>query len=173
MSLMLFTTLGNPRASMVLEKVAELVARGAAPGFEVECCSVLAHGVDGVGLFDRSLRHSVAHSNGGGHLAFYAPKLLREQLGQQEEELASSQGWPTWVCSLDYAVAIGEAAVSDEALLNRASFVLNVFTKGAKVNARKPDCLPWRQSKHALQDPRRRFDWKLRRVTTISRMGSC
>mgnify|MGYP007062757691 CR=1 FL=1 len=171
MSVVFFTLPGNPRSVQMLEIISTLRMQGCAPGFEV-VCSTSAPTVPGtgVGLFDHSLSLSQARPSAR-HLGMYAPRLLKDRLG---EEILLSQGWPQWVQGLPYAVAVGEAAVGDEVVQNRAHFLLHTFTQGAAVNARKPDRLPWGQPVQTIRNPMCRFDWRLRRAGSRTvLMGSC
>jgi len=164
MSVVFFTLPGNPHSVQMLETISTLRMQGCAPGFEVACSnSVPATPGTAVGLFDSPLSLSGKNS-GTRHLGMYAPQVLAEYLGQN---VLTSQGWPQWVQELTYAVAVGEAAVGNEVVHNRAHFILHTFTQGAKVNARKKGRLPWGQSLLTLSDPRCRFDWQRRRA------GSC
>lgn len=171
MSVVFFTLPGNPRSMQMLETISTLRMQGCAPGFEVACSNSMPAVPDtGVGLFDSPLSLS-GKSSSTRHLGMYAPKVLAEHLGQN---VLTSQEWPQWVQKLTYAVAVGEAAVGDEVVLNRAHFILHTFTQGAKVNARKKGRLPWGQSLLTLSDPRCRFDWQRRRaVPRRVHVGSC
>lgn len=171
MSVVFFTLPGNPRSMQMLETISTLRMQGYASEFEVLCATAAPTVPEvGVGLFDHSLSMSKVRPSTR-HLGMYTPRLLGQRLGQ---DVLLSQEWPQWVQDLLYAVAVGEAAVGDEVVRDRARFLLHTFTQSAAVNARKPGLLPWRQPVHTLCDPRRRFDWQLRRAGSRKvLMGSC